>query len=261
MDVEYNLILVQENVRPAMLVQPADYKEATGKDPKTKAILDSIRLRYPDIILSEAYENYQGILVSKQSYDGHISLERMGEILGYPCFREFQETPLFSIHVNVHTDHGMAELFANGSTSDSIEAFQAFAEKATPVLQSHFKSFQRIEIAVYPIVPTQTLIDHLLEEKELTSSELDHLQSVLFNFGFSVELQFYVMDHVQFHNPVHRGILLSLLAREKNDTLSPFFPLQQYPAQRAQVDALTQAWEADLMYLFEKSILKFRESI
>jgi hypothetical protein len=252
MDVEMNLMLVQANVRPAMLVQPADYKEATGKDPKTKAILDSIRLRYPDLILSEAYENYQGILVSKQSYDGYISLERMGEILGYPCFREFNETPLFSIHVNVHTDR-IVELFANGSTSDSIEAFQAFAEKATPVLKSHFKSFQCIEIAVYPIVPTQTLIDHLLEEKELTMSELDHLQNVLFNFGFSVELQIYVMDHVQFHNPVHRGILLSLLAREKNDTLSPFFPLQQYPKQRTQVDALTQAWEADLIYLFEKS--------
>jgi len=252
MDVEMNLMLVQANVRPAMLVQPADYKEATGKDPKTKAILDSIRLRYPDLILSEAYENYQGILVSKQSYDGHISLERMGEILGYPCFHEFNEIPLFSIHVNVHAD-GIVELFANGSTSDSIEAFQAFAEKATPVLKSHFKSFQRIEIAVYPIVPTQTLIDHMLQGKDLTPSELDHLQSVLFNFGFSLDLQFYVMDHVQFHNPVHRGILLSLLAREKNDTLSPFFPLQQYPAQRAQVDALTQAWEADLIYLFEKS--------
>ena len=252
MDVEMNLMLVQANVRPAMLVQPADYKEATGKDPKTKAILDSIRLRYPDLILSEAYENYQGILVSKQSYDGYISLERMGEILGYPCFREFQETSLFSIHVNVHAD-GIVELFANGSTSDSIEAFKAFAEKATPVLKSHFKSFQCIEIAVYPIVPTQTLIDHMLQGKDMTPSEHDHLQNVLFNFGFSMDLQFYVMDHVQFHNPVHRGILLSLLAREKNDTLSPFFPLQQYPTQQAQVDELTQAWEADLIYLFEKS--------
>ena len=43
MDVEYNLRLVQENVRPAMLIQPADYKEATGNDPRTKSILDSIR--------------------------------------------------------------------------------------------------------------------------------------------------------------------------------------------------------------------------
>jgi hypothetical protein len=109
----------------------------------------------------------------------------MGEILGYPCFREFNETPLFSIHVNVHTD-GIVELFANGSTSDSIEAFQAFAEKATPVLKSHFKSFQRIEIAVYPIVPTQTLIDHMLQGKDLTPSENDQLQNVLVKYGFSI---------------------------------------------------------------------------
>lgn len=253
MDVELNLILVQENVRPAMLIQPADYKEATGKDPQTKSILNSIRDRYPDLILSEQYETYQGIIVAKQSYEGQdISLERMGEILGYPCFREFHQTPLYSIHVNVHLG-GIVELFANGSTSDSIEAFQAFAEKATPILQSRFKTFQRIEIVVYPIVPTQTVIDHLLEEKELTVSELDHLQNVLFNFGFSLEFQFYVMDHVQFHNPVHRGILLSLLVREKNDTLSPFFPLQQFPTQRKEVDDITVAWEKDLMYLFEHS--------
>jgi hypothetical protein len=253
MDVEYNLRLVDANVRPAMLIQPADYKEATGNDPRTKSILDSIRRRYPDLILSEQYETYQGILVSKQGYDGQdISLERMGEILGYPCFREFQETPLYSIHVNVHTTNGMAELFANGSTSDSIEAFQAFAKQATQVLQQD-ESFQRISIVVHPLVPTQTMIDHMLQGKDLTLTELDHLQNVLFNFGFSMDLQYYVMDQVQYDNPVHRGILLSLLVREKNDTLSPFFPLQKYPTQRKQVDEITLAWEADLIYLFEKS--------
>jgi hypothetical protein len=83
---------------------------------------------------------------------------------------------------------------------------------------------------------------------------MDHLQNVLFNFGFSFEMQWYLTEKVQFHNPVHRGILLSLLAREKNDTLSPFFPLQKYPRQQAQVNEITQAWETDLIYLFENSI-------
>jgi len=253
MDVEYNLMLVQANVRPAMLIQPADYKEATGNDPRTKFILDSIRIRYPDLILSELYETYQGILVSKQSYDGQdISLERMGEILGYPCFREFHQTHSYSIHVNVHTTHGMAELFTNCSTSNSTEAFQDFIRQAIQVLQKD-KLFQRIDVVVYPIVPTQTLMDHMLKEKELTLSEMDHLQNVMFNFGFSMDLQMYVMNNVQYRNPVHRGILLSLLAREKNDTLSPFFPLQKYPKQREQVDEITLAWEKDLIYLFEKS--------
>jgi hypothetical protein len=34
MDTILNAILVQENVRPAMLIQPADYQEATEKDLK-----------------------------------------------------------------------------------------------------------------------------------------------------------------------------------------------------------------------------------
>ena len=37
-----NVILVNENVRPAMLVQPADYDERTHNDPKTKSIIETI---------------------------------------------------------------------------------------------------------------------------------------------------------------------------------------------------------------------------
>jgi len=255
LDVELNLVLVEENVRPAMLIQPADYREASGKDPKTKTILDAVRLRFPSLILSECYNTYQGILVSKQSYDGQdISLERMGEILGYPCFREFCQPHLYSIHVNVHSST-VTELFANGSTHCQIEAFQAFATKATQVLQKYQYNVDRIEVVVHRIVPTQVLMNKILGQKELTKEELDHLQNVMFNFGFSFEMQWYVAEKVQFHNPVHCGILLSLLAREKNDTLSPFFPLQNYPAQQAQVDELTHAWERDLISLFEKSYL------
>ena len=76
-----NLILVNEGVRPAMLLQPQDHGEATGADPKTKKILDAMKIEFPNLIYSENYQIYQGIIISKVNYnDQTISLEKMGEI-------------------------------------------------------------------------------------------------------------------------------------------------------------------------------------
>jgi hypothetical protein len=89
-DVILNCILVNETVRPAMLVQPQDYGEATGKDPKTKSILEVIKRHFPQLLHSKNYKTYQGIIISKTDYNGEqISLERMGKILGYPCYKNF----------------------------------------------------------------------------------------------------------------------------------------------------------------------------
>jgi hypothetical protein len=73
-----NLVLVHEGVRPAMLFQPADQGEATGADPKTKKILDAMKIEFPDLIYSENYQTYQGIIISKVNYDDqYISLNKM----------------------------------------------------------------------------------------------------------------------------------------------------------------------------------------
>ena len=60
-----NCILVQKGIRPAMLVQPADYKEATGNDMKTRTILRGIKKYYPELVQSEKYQIHQGIIISK----------------------------------------------------------------------------------------------------------------------------------------------------------------------------------------------------
>lgn len=101
-----NAILVKEGVRPAMLIQPADYGEATGTDKKTSSIVNAIIKLFPNLVSSDDYQDYQGTIISKQSYDGtDISLNRMGEILGYPCFSDFEtlnrEEPLFKLDLKV----------------------------------------------------------------------------------------------------------------------------------------------------------------
>ena len=63
-----NLLLVKEGIRPAFLLQPADYGEATGKDEITSSILREIRKVFPDLKFSEKYKRYQGILISKTDF-------------------------------------------------------------------------------------------------------------------------------------------------------------------------------------------------
>lgn len=68
------------------MVQPLDYKEASGSDMKTKSILENIKKWFPNLIHSEKYEGiYQGILISKKSYDNEvIGTNKMGtkEVIG-----------------------------------------------------------------------------------------------------------------------------------------------------------------------------------
>jgi hypothetical protein len=260
-----NSILVNENVRPAMLVQPADHNEATGKDRKTKSIIKAIREQFPELVFSEKYETYQGVIISKTKYNGkNISLEKMGEILGYPCYREFNsidpDKTSYRIDVIAVSKTGRnIQLFANKCKDKTkIEEFKEIARKAEIAINkeqyrhllNHFE-IDRIDVEIDEIIPTQQIINLLIENKPLQNSEKDKIQNILYNFGFSIEQQ--IMDHFQYTNPIHKGILLSLLVKEENDTLSPFFPLQKYPDQEKEVDEITKTWENDLIHILRRT--------
>ena len=103
-----NAILVNERVRSAMLVQPQDYKERTGTDPITLSIVNKIKRLFPELYSIDKYETYQGTIISKKPYDGDkatISLGKMGKILGYPCFNDYEtlnrEEPLYDLQLVV----------------------------------------------------------------------------------------------------------------------------------------------------------------
>ena len=71
---------------------------------------------------------------------------------------------------------------------------------------------------------------------------------------------FYFIDIFQYTNPIHKGILLGLLLNDKNNLLSPFVPLQNYPNQDKQVNEIIEAWERDILHILEKTKLPSNES-
>jgi hypothetical protein len=48
-------------------------------------------------------------------------------------------------------------------------------------------------------------------------------------------------------NPIHKGIVLTLLSYLNNDLVSPFYPLQQYPNEMNKVEETTKNWENELL--------------
>ena len=175
-DIILNCILVNENVRPAMLVQPADYKEATHNDPKTKSIIEGIEKYFPDLVLSMDYEKYQGVIISKTDYNGKkdISLKEMGKILGYPCYRDFDNIDDDKITYSISSyvkdnNNNRIQIFANRCKDETnIQEFNILANKAKIAFSKRdykeiLNGFEVKEIYVesLQIVPTQIIINNL----------------------------------------------------------------------------------------------------
>ena len=135
-----NAILVNEDVRPAMLVQPADNHERTGKDTITKTIIARIKDLFPNLIQSENYKTYQGIIISKTEYNGRndISLELMGDILGYPCSKEFN-----TINRDVDTTYGIS-ITATLTNGKEIHLFANVCKDETKIKEFNASSNKKI---------------------------------------------------------------------------------------------------------------------
>ena len=261
-----NAILVNEGVRPAMLIQPADY---VGN--KTSSIVTAIKKLFPNLVSSDDYQDYQGTIISKQSYDGtDISLNRMGEILGYPCYSDFEtlnrEEPLFKLDLKVsYIDNSNMRLetplFTNlCKDKKTVEAFKSLSTKALQALtnEEYMKILKNIKIdsiiLVYVnienIIPTQYIINKLTTKKGLSVDEKDAITKILYNMEYSDKLLEY---DFQYNNPIHKGILLGLLVKSKYDVLSPFYPLQNYKGKQDEVDNITIELENALLDILDKT--------
>lgn len=265
-----NSILVTEDVRPAMLVQPQDYKEVSGKDPKTKSIIERIKKYFPELLQSENYNVYQGIIISKTNYDGQeISLNRMGEILGYPCYKDFQTLDRTNTHYGitlyaVRRNGDRIQLFANVCKDQKmLENFNDIANKAEQAFKKpkytellRDVEITNVEVIVETIIPDQLIINKLINNEKLEHAEIKQIEDMLYNIGFSEETLLIFFFKCQYtFNPVHRGILLSLVINTRHDVIEPFIPIQNYPSQQKRINTITKEWENEVLDTLEKTKL------
>ena len=256
-----NAILVNEGVRPAMLVQTVDYNEA---------LITRIVKNFPDLKHSKNYQTYQGIIISKtKDYNGRndISLELMGDILGYPCSKEFE-----TINKDGDTTYGITitatltsgkeiYLFANlCKDKTKLHEFNDFATKAfsafhDPKYKDLFQNnvVEKVNVEMVKNPSIQSILHKLTNRQHLDEDDKSAIENAMFNLGFSDDGIHEFHDIFQYNNPIHIGIAIDLLLRSVHDTLSPFYSLQNYPKEEKLVDIITQKWEKDMLDILAKT--------
>ncbi len=261
-----NAILVNENIRPAMLVQPIDYNESKGTDKKTLTIVNGIKKLFPNLYLTDNYQNYQGTIISKKKLlldNQFVSLEKMGKILGYPCYKNFEnfnrDNNLFALEIKVLYNNNIEiPLFANVcENKKNLKKFNLIAQKAFDVFTNEkYKhilkgiNINKVYVNVENMIPTQSVIDKLIINNKITEEEKEKIIEILYNCGFSDNLCDY---DFQYNNKIHKGILLDILIKEKYDILSPFYPLQTYPIQQKEIEKITIQLEKGLIEILNKT--------
>lgn len=258
-----NCILVQKGIRNAFLIQPADYNELDFSSPKTAKLLIGISKHFPELKQSIVGLD---ILISKQSYNSSdiTSNAIMGTIIGYPCADEYDsilahpDEPSTTIQITVSLvpggDEEKLQLLAYRCSDDSkFKQAQVFAARAKQVLESD----PRISPILIDVIaeksiniPTKIIIQKLIMGTALNEMEEYELRNILWN-NFSDELSRQVADYeYDYANPVHKGVLLTLLTYCEDTPLAAFYPLQLHK-EGHEVKKLTQKWALELVRILE----------
>lgn len=250
-DVLVNIILVNDDIRPAYLLQFTNYNEYSNTGIITSLLANEAKQLFPELILSTDYSINQGTIISKKDYNGRndIDLDKMGEILGYNdyCKKKFT---LINREIDNHyiefyyTIRGeeRKNLFAivcDKIDSEEIITCNNFVIKAKNSLQDEKNKKYLFGLVVddvsYEIkkdISPHTIFNKLFNNKELTNEDLMELDNILL-------YNFYMIEHIecsdrfkkllQKNNPAHRAILLTLLNFYINDILKTFYPSTNYP--------------------------------
>jgi len=232
-----NSILVNEGIRPAMLIQEGDYDEDIGIEMVKKTIIE----QFPDLKASDNYSYNQGVIISKTDYNGRqdILLNEMGKILGYPCYEEFDlnnrfNTSVYVVNVFVNLEYKgekkWVELFTNICNDEKmIEQFKHVSKRAKEMfVLPEYKDgllkdvqVEQVEVVSRRIPSPKSIIDKLTKGYTLDIDEKNEILDAFYRSLYansSQENQYESMrsrlqKNVQYDNPKHKPILIKLLSK------------------------------------------------
>lgn len=119
------------------------------------------------------------------------------------------------------------------------------AEKANTILKD--TNLGDIIVIETDTITITTLINKLLNNQSLNNQENFEVNNHIWNLGME-KLNEYSFDY---SNPIHKGIVLTLLSYCNNTTLSPFYPLQKYPKEMEEVNKITGKWETEMLRILD----------
>jgi len=261
------LILVNEEIIPNFLF---DYKTIPKK--RKDKILDSMKQEFPDLFYDKV-NNYDGIKVSKKKYINRKNVTKKetskSSSLCTEILSEESEKNRYLVELIVVTNMGHYIILTHICKNKSkIEAYKKIAKKAKTALNEYKYEYlldfygykldiEDIKVVVEKELNDEDIVDKLVKNIELTTTEKDKVLNVIFNYGFNVEFNIFFSENFQYENPIHRGILITFLLMNINDRLSPFLPLFNYPKQDDEISKITEKLEKHLTDAISKTRISY----
>lgn len=255
-----NAVLVQNGIRNGMLIQYIDYKEYSASNNITKNKLNLLKIRFPELYQTECN---QGIILSKTCYKNEVesidkSSQKLGEILGYPsAIEHLDDTLSITLELVVKLKIKQTiQLFANRCNTDTVEhaniIMQDMASKSEAVILNNpwlSQIVDKVEVIRKEIVSVKCLINKILNfpKTELSQLDISEILNYIWNLDFDI-LSKYPFDYT---NPVHKGIVLTLLSYFDNNPMEPFYPLQ-YHTEYDLVVKKENEWETELLRILDQ---------
>ena len=238
-----NCVLVQENVRNAMMIQSANYGEyMIGHITQRK--LKAISEHFPDLIQSPLGGN---IIISKTKYD-IMSEKKVGEILGYPSVDDLNDLQ-YCISINAEFEDKSIQIYGMKCKDENYSTL--IAEKALQVLKMDPNlDIKDVKITIKKDINPESIIDKLISYESLTDREIESIQNYLYNTGFGPDIQMYTYEY---DNPIHIGILCTLISYYVNDPLMAFAPLHKFPNEYKKSNEIIKKLEANIINTLDKS--------
>lgn len=254
-----NCFLVRWKVRPAYLFQPIDYIHSELDDECIMEKIHAIRSEFTDLYITPCSQGF--VVAFHPITDSRILETNIGlaNLLGFPCTIPDSETKR-SVEIGVlFKDGSMHPLLAylcEHTKDEYVEHAHCMAMKMKEILQSNTNIYQSdikdVFVTTRIHYPKDYFISRLMDwSTPFTTEEMEEVDNILYNIGFSEILKDYVFNTLDFDNALHRGILIGLLTYSKYPPVSPFYPLSDHPKERNEVDNQIQCWENLLMNVFE----------
>jgi hypothetical protein len=188
----------------------------------------------------------------------------MGEILGYPCYKDFEDLDrsqtTYTISINALLHGGQKiEIFVNICKDTVSEIFDKINKEANLVFSkeeyiSLFGEQVTFELKINENPSRNRIIDKLINSEVITPDDIKEILNIMYNFGFNDMLCNEIIENIQYTNPIHKGILISLLINSINNTVSPFYPLQ-FREEQGLVNKITKDWSIQILETLMKTKL------
>ena len=242
-----------------MLIEPANYNEKNESSEKTKKLLKNIKKEFPTLIQTPDKESGR-IFISliELSQTDFNTDEKVGNLLGFPCAKEFniidrsKRTYSYNILV-IFKDTSVINLITDLCQNKSFEEHKPLLKSIKDALKHDDRIWDLIKDIIIKedeIIPVNDLIPRIMKG-HLTDEEGWALKNVLYNLGFES-----LMDYnFQYTNPIHKGILLSLIIYSENNVLTPFYPLQ-LTDHLDEINLIRSKWEDNLIKMLDTSRVK-----